>query len=1161
MSNMVKKSSVATKMIFTIIIVTLFVAAIASAIILSQDYEKYLKRVEQTMEEAKESFMKPLSVALYSEDEDQVNNALNGILKLEGLVEVRIVNVGEKDPSFSAVTSKKGGKYKKMKAAERRSLGPSREIKIIHVDPDDPDSKGEQIATMFLNSTKEVARDKIINQIQKFGIVQLSQVVVLAIAIFLIFRSLVARHLRSMAQFAQAMDLNDLSGPGLTLARKRPDSNDELQDLTDSFNEMRDNLKKAHAELKDYAENLEDKVKAATKEIEEEKQKVANLLNNMKQAIFSINSEGIIVGPVSAFSKVVFDGDVEGNNVYDTLYKDMDTHGEEYATLKTSMLSVFGEDDLQYDLMEDNFPNRIEFKAGKESDKKEDNSDPEMVVEEEEDVRILSVNYNPMWDSSDCLEQLMIVVEDITEKEKLEAEVAKQKKESEKNISIITEMANADLEDISTFLKSSPELVQSTMDLSRVAHENTAVLGEMFRHLHTLKGNARAFNFNSISSLTHVAETIVTTIREKKSSGENVTKELFTPLISKLYDINSEINDYGALAKKVFRIENEFENKLISDIQSFTITLDHLISKNITSKEADFDLNQPKEKRENAFNSFKENDGISKENLNRIKRSAHSIKGALRSMNAPEISEMVHRLESEIIKFDDFNQFDLDTFTKDFISPYADIKDRIKSIYSNSDLNNPYTNESADWINIFLGIFQLSSDLNTLGADEIFQIEEKVEKILTETKSLKLAFLTKMSSELFGLIKMGAEKLSDNKKPINSILREMWIYVSLVSRANLSRIEVSSEKEKLIKVVRNLQDDIDLARESLDNANVRGSILLSTLRHIGRIGINPKDFFKEAKTCLGKDSVEDYFLFKEDAVTDLKFITADLKTTNMVDLPKGTIELAEKGDPLAEMLKISLDEDPHYRYLKIMDFSQLLRGFNEVVEDQEEDTGKKVNTFPVVARNYNRLKEIIRNHSNEEISQAFNRLLDVPIIPSLAKYKTMVNDISTKLNKSVDYRVSGGEVTMNKDSFYLFQDAFVHILRNSLDHGIENPSEREEKGKNKKGIIHIDCNEIDPENIEIKISDDGKGINAEIIAKKAIEKGIHTENEINGMSKEDIIKLIFVPSFSQKESVDELSGRGVGMDIVEKNMKKLGGDIDIETEVGKGTTFTLKIKS
>ena len=117
---------------------------------------------------------------------------------------------------------------------------------------------------------------------------------------------------------------------------------------------------------------------------------------------------------------MVFDGDVEGHNVYETPYKDMDTHGEEYATLKTSMLSVFGEDDLQYDLMEDNFPNRIEFKAAKEESDKE--VDPELVSEEdEENLRILSVNYNPMWDSNDCLEQLMIVVEDITEKEKLEA--------------------------------------------------------------------------------------------------------------------------------------------------------------------------------------------------------------------------------------------------------------------------------------------------------------------------------------------------------------------------------------------------------------------------------------------------------------------------------------------------------------------------------------------------------------------------------------------------------------------------------------------------------------------------------------------------------------------------------------------------------------------
>ena len=92
------------------------------------------------------------------------------------------------------------------------------------------------------------------------------------------------------------------------------------------------------------------------------------------------------------------------------------------------------------------------------------------------------------------------------------------------------------------------------------------------------------------------------------------------------------------------------------------------------------------------------------------------------------------------------------------------------------------------------------------------------------------------------------------------------------------------------------------------------------------------------------------------------------------------------------------------------------------------------------------------------------------------------------------------DVTMNKDSFYLLQDAFVHIIRNSLDHGVEDPEERKKKGKSPKGVIQIDCNELDPENIEIKIKDDGKGINSEIIGSKAVEKGIHTSDEINKMN-------------------------------------------------------------
>ncbi|MDC0255548.1 Hpt domain-containing protein [Bacteriovoracales bacterium] len=1157
MAENMNKSSVATKMILTIVFVTLVVASVTSFIILKQDYEKEMRSVDKTMEDAKTSFMKPLATALYAEDEDQVVNALNGILKLPGMVEVRVVNVDEEDEGDAFAAINPETKAKKLSIKKRRSLGPSRVIKIKNVDEDSGDT--EHIATMYLYSSLEIAKKKIMAQIINFCIVQLSQVIFLAFAIFLIFRSLVSRHLKNMAAFAQSMDLNDLSGAGLELKRKKSSSNDELQDLTDSFNEMRDNLKKAHAELKDYAENLEDKVKAATKEIEEEKLKVANLLNNMKQAIFSIDSKGIIVGPVSSYSNQVFDGEIEGANVYDALYKDMDATGEAYATLKTSMLSVFGESDLQYDLMEDNFPNRIEFKIDEHVDEVVD-SDPE-ALEKEENIRIFSISYNPMWDSNECLEQLMIVVEDITEKEKLEAEVAHQKKASEKNISIITEMANADLEDISTFLKSSPELVQSTMDLSRIAHENTKVLGEMFRHLHTLKGNARAFNFNSISSLTHIAETIVTQIREEDGKGVSITKEMFLPLIGKLYDINSEINDYGALAKKVFRIENEFENKLISDIQTFTFTFDHLVYKYLTKDEYLFDINQPPELRKKAFDSIVEKKGLKIDEFNNLKRSAHSIKGALRSLNLPDLSEIVHKLENEIVKFDDFSKLELDSFNKEFIVPYLEMKDRIKAIYINSDLNIPYTHETADWINIYLAIFDLSKELIIDNPDQIMLIEEKIEKLLTEAKSLKLNFLTRMSSDLFGLSKMGAEKLKSNEEPIMSIMKEIWIYLLLVSRVNCSRIENKEQKEKIFNLITTLPNDEEKSKVIIEDSNATGSITLSTLRHLIRIGKNPLDLFNEANRFIGVEDSKKLFVIDPVNNTDLKFITADLKTSNMLELPKGTLERAEKRDPLAETLKLSMDQNTGFRFLKLVDFSQLLVGFSIVIEDTDEENIRKINTIPVVMRNYNRLKEIVKSQSDEEITKAFDRLLDVPIIPSLSKYKTMVKDISTKLNKNVDYKVNGGEVTMNKDSFYLLQDAFVHIIRNSLDHGVEGPEERKKKGKSPKGIIQIDCNELDPENIEIKIKDDGKGINSEIIGSKAVEKGIHTSDEINKMSQEDIVKLIFVPSFSQKESVDELSGRGVGMDIVEKNIRKLGGSISIDTEVDKGTTFVLNFKS
>jgi two-component system chemotaxis sensor kinase CheA len=219
-----------------------------------------------------------------------------------------------------------------------------------------------------------------------------------------------------------------------------------------------------------------------------------------------------------------------------------------------------------------------------------------------------------------------------------------------------------------------------------------------------------------------------------------------------------------------------------------------------------------------------------------------------------------------------------------------------------------------------------------------------------------------------------------------------------------------------------------------------------------------------------------------------------------------------------------------------------------------------MDAFPVVLRNLRRFNKIVQEGNIKEIRAEVQRLTEIPIIPSLQKYRSMVQDISTKLDKNINLRIIGHEETLDRESLILFQEAFIHIIRNSIDHGIENRSERKKKGKKPTGVIEVYCHEPDSNSIEIKIKDDGAGINPDIIKRKSLEKEIFSKEQLDQMKEDDILNIIFLPSFSQKDKVDELSGRGVGMDIVKKNVERLGGEIKVKSILGKGTEFLIVIK-
>ncbi|ODA44190.1 Signal transduction histidine kinase CheA [Thermodesulfovibrio sp. N1] len=181
-----------------------------------------------------------------------------------------------------------------------------------------------------------------------------------------------------------------------------------------------------------------------------------------------------------------------------------------------------------------------------------------------------------------------------------------------------------------------------------------------------------------------------------------------------------------------------------------------------------------------------------------------------------------------------------------------------------------------------------------------------------------------------------------------------------------------------------------------------------------------------------------------------------------------------------------------------------------------------------------------------------------PLQKVFVKFPRMVRDLARTLGKDIDLEIIGEDTEVDKSVIEHIGDPLVHIIRNSIDHGIESPDERVSKGKPPKGKITINAYQKGTQ-IVIDIVDDGKGIDVEAVKAKAITRGLITLEEAEKMSDDAIINLIFLPGFSTKDISTEVSGRGVGMDVVKSNVAKLNGYVEIFTEKDKGTTFRISL--
>jgi len=181
----------------------------------------------------------------------------------------------------------------------------------------------------------------------------------------------------------------------------------------------------------------------------------------------------------------------------------------------------------------------------------------------------------------------------------------------------------------------------------------------------------------------------------------------------------------------------------------------------------------------------------------------------------------------------------------------------------------------------------------------------------------------------------------------------------------------------------------------------------------------------------------------------------------------------------------------------------------------------------------------------------------VPISNTFQKMHRIVRDMSKQLNKEVQLKLIGEDTEVDKNVIEHISDPLMHLVRNSIDHGIELPAERENNGKNKIGVVTIEAKNSGND-VTVSVEDDGQGLNKEKILKKAEKNGILKKSP-EEMTDKEIYNLVFMPGFSTNENVTEFSGRGVGMDVVVKNIEAIGGSVSISSVEGKGSTTTIKI--
>lgn len=530
-----------------------------------------------------------------------------------------------------------------------------------------------------------------------------------------------------------------------------------------------------------------------------------------------------------------------------------------------------------------------------------------------------------------------------------------------------------------------------------------------------------------------------------------------------------------------------------------------------------------------------------KDTINEVFRAAHSLKGMAGTMGFKRMQHLTHDMENvfQEVRSDHIKvtsgMIDLLFKCLDALEGYVD------NIKSTSDEGTEDNEVIIKELNDFIA--------KTEGAEETGK---------TETSGAKEAAPESTQEEKAGQEKI--ELTKDEKKEIREAesngqhIYVMTVHIQkdcLLKAARAFLVFKAVEDFGQILVYRPSSQDIEdekfefefsffLASEESEDKIVAAAKAVSEIEKVDAEEIHLDEYVKEAEAQEEQQAKE--------AAAEQK------------EAPAEAPKAAEKKAPAANAKKQTNAKPVTGRTVRV-DIEKLDALMNQVSE-------------LIIAKNS--LVSISSNESGEYQNQSFHEQIEylerittnlhesvmkvrmVPIESVVNKFPRMIRDLSRKLGKKMELYMTGEDTELDRTVVDQIGDPLQHLLRNSADHGLEDNATRVERGKPEVGSIFLKAFQ-EGNNVIIEVGDDGNGIDVAAVRDKAVERGVITAEQAENMSQKEIINLLFLPSFSMAKKITDISGRGVGLDVVKSNIEALGGDVEVRTQLGEGTTFIVRL--